>query len=147
MKLLFDASALLNIVRMLGEKSLPYIKGSYALSLTPYEIGNALWKEATLLNRISLKEATQLLSAIDYLLKYLNIVEPRDKGLALEVAHNLDITYYDASYIIAACELGAELVTDDNKLRKRVEEGRETLRKILGREVALRTSTGIMQIL
>ncbi|MEL9940845.1 MAG: hypothetical protein QW348_08495 [Ignisphaera sp.] len=51
MKLLFNASALLNILRIPGEKT-----------LTPYEIGNTLWKEATLLNRISLEETTQLLN-------------------------------------------------------------------------------------
>ncbi len=42
MKVLFDASALLNIVRYLGAKALDHIKGCYELSLTPYEIGNVL---------------------------------------------------------------------------------------------------------
>ena len=143
MKRLFDASALLNILRMLGEKTLAHIKGAYILSLTPYEIGNALWKEATLLNRISFEEATHLLSTIEFLLRYLNMVDPQNKQLVLEIAHKLKVTYYDASYIVTAAELDAELVTDDSRLRKRIEEGREILRKIITQEIALCTSTEI----
>jgi len=52
MSALLDASALLNIVRSLGRDSLDYIRGCYELTLTPYEIGNAVWKEATLLKRV-----------------------------------------------------------------------------------------------
>mgnify|MGYP001626209910 CR=1 FL=1 len=143
MKRLFDASALMNIVRLLGARTLQYVRSGYTLSLTPYEIGNALWKEATLLNRITLNEATQLINAIKYILKFLNIAEPQNTGLALSIAHELKITYYDASYIITAHELGAELVTDDNKLRKKIEENSEVLQEILGRRVTLRTTEEI----
>ena len=143
MKRLYDTSALLNTVRMHGEKALPYIRGSYILSLTPYEIGNALWKETTLLRRISLEEAVQLLGLIELLLRYLNIVDPRNKQLVLEVAHELGVTYYDASYIVAAYELEAGLVTDDKKLRSKIEEKRDLLRKILSREITVYTSEEI----
>ncbi|MEM1610514.1 MAG: type II toxin-antitoxin system VapC family toxin [Sulfolobales archaeon] len=47
----------------------------------------------------------------------------------LEIAHRLRITYYDASYIVTAYKLSAELVTDDSRLRKKIEE--EIHRKIL----------------
>ena len=143
MKRLFDTSALLNIIRMLGDASLSYIRNSYTLSLTPYEIGNALWKETMLLRKISLEEAMQLLDAIEFLLRYLYIIEPRNKRLVLEIAHRLKITYYDASYVVSAHELEAELVTDDDVLRRRIEESREVLRKILGREIVLRASKEI----
>lgn len=42
----YDISALLNTVRIHEEKAISCITGSYILSLTPYEIGNALWKES-----------------------------------------------------------------------------------------------------
>ncbi|OYT49101.1 MAG: hypothetical protein B6U85_00055 [Desulfurococcales archaeon ex4484_42] len=57
MKVLLDASALLNIVRALGSEALDYIEGCYELALTPYEVGNAIWKEATLVKRITIDEA------------------------------------------------------------------------------------------
>ena len=143
MKRLYDTLALLNTVRMHGEKALSYIRGNYILSLTPYEIGNALWKETTLLRRISLEEAVQLLSSIEFLLRYLNTVDPGDKQLVLEVAHELGVTYYDASYIVAAYELEAVLVTGDKKLRSKIEEKRDLLRKILSREITVYTSEEI----
>ena len=143
MKHLYDTSALLNTVRMHGEKTLSYIRGNYILSLTPYEIGNALWKETTLLRSISLEEAEQLLGLIELLLRYLNIVDPRNKQLVLEVAHELGVTYYDASHIVAAYELEAVLVTDDKMLRSKIEERRDLIRKILPREITVYTSEEI----
>jgi len=83
MRYVFDSSALLNIVRALGEDSLKYIRGSYISTLTLYEVGNALWKEATLLNRLSIEEALSLLEAIKNMYRVLRIVEPRDILLAL----------------------------------------------------------------
>lgn len=38
----FDASALLNLIRFTGSNALDYLKGNYTLTLTPYEVGNAL---------------------------------------------------------------------------------------------------------
>ena len=62
MKLVFDASALLNLIRNHGQDALEYLRGNYVLTLTPYEVGNALWKEAVLLNRVSIDEALLLLT-------------------------------------------------------------------------------------
>ena len=53
MTLVYDSSALLNIVRLAGDRAIRYLKGNYILTLTPYEIGNALWKESILLNILS----------------------------------------------------------------------------------------------
>lgn len=137
MKPVFDASALLNIVRLLGPKAYDYLKGGFILTLTPYEVGNALWKETTLLSRITINEALTLLDLMEGIYRVLNVVFPRDALLALRVAHVLRITYYDSSYIVASYELGTGLVTDDGRLRRKVEEGREALTEILGREVKL----------
>jgi len=52
MRLLYDASALLNFIRRLGEDSLESLRGNYILTLTSYEVANALWREAVLLRRI-----------------------------------------------------------------------------------------------
>jgi predicted nucleic acid-binding protein len=145
MRYVLDSSALLNIVRTLGSRALPRIKGSYTLTLTLYEIGNALWKEATLLKRITFSESTYILNTVTQLLKFLHVVEPRSVELTLNIAYKLRITYYDASYIVVAYELNADLVTDDYKLRRRVEEGSRDLQEVLGGKVTLLTSNEIIQ--
>jgi predicted nucleic acid-binding protein len=145
MRYVLDSSALLNIVRTLGSRALPRIKGSYTLTLTPYEIGNALWKEATLLKRVTLSESTYILSTVMQLLKFLHVVEPRNVELTLNIAYKLKITYYDASYIVVAYELNASLVTDDYRLKRRVEESSRDLQEVLGGKMALLTSNEITQ--
>jgi len=72
MRYVLVSSALLNIVRTLGSRALPRIKGSY--TLTSYEIGNALWKEATLLKRVALGESTYILNTVMQLLKFIHVV-------------------------------------------------------------------------
>ena len=145
MRYVLDSSALLNIVRTLGSRALPRIKGSYTLTLTPYEIGNALWKEATLLKRVTLSESTYILSTVMQLLKFLHVVEPRNVELTLNIGYKLKITYYDASYIVVAYELNASLVTDDYRLKRRVEESSRDLQEVLGGKMALLTSNEITQ--
>ena len=133
MKPLFDASALLNIIREHGSKALDLTEGGYILTLTPYEIGNAIWKEAVLLNRIKLDEAKELLKQVSILYKYMKIIAPADQEKTLHTAAALRITYYDASYITVASELNTILVTDDNKLVKTLQKKEAKLNKILGK--------------
>ena len=80
MRLVFDASALLNIVRMLGPRALDYLRGGYILALTPYEVGNALWKEATLIKRITLDEALTLLESLERVYEVMSIVSPATRA-------------------------------------------------------------------
>ncbi len=141
MNALLDASALLNIVRTLGSEALNYIKGCYELALTPYEIGDAIWKEATLLRRLTIDEALTLLNLASLIHRYLNIVNPRNIATVLKLAHGLQITYYDASYVVAANELGLPLVTDNTKLRKRLETRIDMVVEILGKEVEVLSSS------
>lgn len=137
MKLVFDTSALLNLIRGIGSKALNYLKGNYILTLTPYEVGNALWREAILIKRISIDEALSLLDLITNVYRILNIVSPHNTLLILKLAHELKVTYYDSSYIVASYELDAGLVTDDEKLRKRILSDEKRLIKILGKKINL----------
>ena len=141
MRVLFDASALLNIIRALGEKALSYIKDCYELSLTPYEIGNALWKETTLLKRLSMSEALTLLNILSILReKYLVTINPQNHATILRLAHVLRLTYYDAAYVVAASEHEAVLVTDDTKLRESMIQHRDIVKRILGANVEVLSS-------
>ena len=143
MKLLFDASALLNLVRRLGGGSLEYLRGGYMLTLTPYEVANAVWKEAALLRRLSLGEAESLLASVSAAYGLLEAVEPSDAGLTFRLAYALRLTYYDASYVVASQERGAALVTDDEKLRSRVQGRREEVGELLGGEPPIIRSTDL----
>ncbi|RLE90669.1 MAG: hypothetical protein DRJ55_06640 [Thermoprotei archaeon] len=143
MKLLYDASALLNLIRRLGEDSLESLRGNYILTLTPYEVANALWKEAVLLHRITVEEARSLLSFVSAAYKLLKPVKPANMLLVLRVACDLKITCYDSAYIVASHEQEARLVTDDDKLRKRIQKRKEQIVKILGKEPVLMHSTDI----
>ena len=58
--MLMDASAILKLVRTGKELALDLLEGNALLTLTPYEVGNALWKGAKLLGRITLEEAMEL---------------------------------------------------------------------------------------
>ncbi len=91
-RLLYDSSALLNIVKLYGPKALDIIRDSYKLTLALYEIGDALWKEALLIKRISLEEAVSVLSYIARLLSRINMIEPRDKESILRLAYTIELT-------------------------------------------------------
>jgi predicted nucleic acid-binding protein len=140
LSLLFDASALINIVKRLGAEALKLVKGNYALTLTVYEVGNAVWKEHKLLKRLTADEALKLLEALLAMLKFVRVVEPSDPVKALILASELNVTFYDASYIVAAAEHSSALVTDDTRLRKRVESNSDIVERLLGRRVTLMSS-------
>lgn len=137
MKLVFDASSLLNVIRSTGSDAFKYLKGGYILTLTPYEIGNVLWKEATLIKRISIDEAFSILNLINKIYKFLIITSPHNNSLILKVAYELGITYYDSAYIVLSHELDAILVTDDEKLKKKINEREDILYKVLSKKITL----------
>lgn len=146
MKFVFDASALLNLIRLAGSDAFNYLNGNYISSLTLYGVGNALWREAALLSRISVGETYSLLELINNMCKILNnIVNPRDNLVTLKLACELKITYYDASYIVASHELDAALVTDDEKLRKKIRLGEKIISRILGKMVNIYSTKELLK--
>ncbi len=81
-------------------------------SLTEYELGNALWKEAKR-KGIDFKLAAQTFLEVLLELEKINI-DSLGEILALAVERNL--TYYDASYVYIAEREGLKLVTEDLEL-------------------------------
>ncbi|MEM0267571.1 MAG: hypothetical protein QXQ60_07925 [Thermofilum sp.] len=65
MKLLYDTSALMNVIRLRKQDAYGLLKDSLILCLTKYEIGNALWKEAALQRRISVEEALEVMLLVN----------------------------------------------------------------------------------
>ena len=111
---LVDASSL---VKALKEAKLVPLGGQALQWLTVYEVLNALWKEAHLLHRFSLEEASSLASVFTELIRNMVILEPN--GLEhdiLRIAASNGLTVYDASYIALAKKHNLTLVTEDRKL-------------------------------
>ncbi|RLG03507.1 MAG: hypothetical protein DRN60_01300, partial [Thaumarchaeota archaeon] len=132
MKYLFDASALLNLVRRLGEESLKILEENYILTLTIYEVGNALWRETRLLRRLTIDEAEEIMRAIITLIKFMQVTEPQDPIEVLRISNEIETTFYDAAYVITALRRGLILVTDDRRLAARIERYRDMILKEYG---------------
>ena len=141
MKYLFDASALLNLVRRLGEESLKILEENYILTLTIYEVGNALWRETRLLRRLAIDEAEEIMRAIITLIKFMQVIEPQDPIEVLRVSNEIETTFYDAAYVITALRRGLILVTDDRGLAARIERYRDMILKEYGGELHVIRST------
>ena len=117
--LLFDASSVLTLLRLLREKAPDLLRGGSTISLVYYEVGNALWREYLLLKRITSREALKILKTIFMVLRTMDVTALRDERLGEEIfnlASSLNITYYDASYLVETLKTGKTLVTDDRKL-------------------------------
>jgi predicted nucleic acid-binding protein len=129
-QLLFDANAIYRLIRECPEKAMDMLMEGITISLTYYELGNALWREAHLLKRISIEEAEKSLSLMYAILERMQIVEVEgEQGIEiLQIAHKCNLTFYDSAYLAEAKKKSKILVTDDNKLAKAAETlGVETL--------------------
>ena len=109
---LLDASSIFNLFQ----------KGKYGeliagatIPLAKYEIGNILWKNYKIRNKISREEAMDSGHVLFELLESMELVSPSPVStLILSLEDGL--TFYDSSYLVSAIESGYTLVTDDVKL-------------------------------
>ncbi|MGB9729922.1 MAG: type II toxin-antitoxin system VapC family toxin [Thermoprotei archaeon] len=143
MKYLFDASALLNIVRRLEEKSLKILKGNYILTLTIYEIGNALWRETKLLKRLTVNNTVEILKAVIALTKFMQIIEPENPIEVLVTSNMMEATFYDTAYVITALQENLILVTDDEKLIAKIEKYQDMILEKYKRKIRVIESTDL----
>ena len=124
MKFLLDASALLQLVTRSGKKLIAMAACAelITIDLAIYEACNGLWKLATLLKTLTLKDAQDIATVLNELTAQ-NLIQPIS-FVSIDLAHTLDIaqkaqvTFYDASYIAAAQNIKATLATEDQKLLK-----------------------------
>jgi len=122
---LFDAGSILLLVRELGELAPDILLKSSTIPLAYYEVGNAVWKECFLLKRLDVEKAVRLLASVFAIMGEMDVMGPGDEkfGVAvLDTAGRLNVTYYDASYLVAAQEQDRILVTDDERLRMAAEK-------------------------
>jgi predicted nucleic acid-binding protein len=111
---LLDASSIFNLFQS-GKYSV-LIAGA-TIPLAKYEIGNILWKNHKIRNRISKEEAMESGSVLFELIDSMqqNVPSPT---YTLSLSLEEGLTFYDSSYLVSAIEMGYDLVTDDIKLQK-----------------------------
>ncbi len=115
MRLLFDASAILNLNH--DGKTEQYIDHATIL-LAQYEIGNAVWKKVSQTHEMTEDAGKQYLAKTLETLRFMTEIDIVDASSVLEIAARERISYYDASYIHTARVSASILITDDAKLRK-----------------------------
>lgn len=135
-KAVLDASILIQtLVRErytdIALKLVSTLKAIYVPSLIFYEIGNAL----VILARKNLVTKEDVIKKLNYLnlIPTLNMSEIT-YSKAVDIAIELEITLYDASYLALALETDAPLITADREL---YEKGKTTTKIILASEVTL----------
>lgn len=116
---LLDTSALVNLVSDLDLESLRKSKVRlYITQLTPFEVGNVLWK-LYVRGVVSKDEAKAIMKLVIELVRMnlLRVVTVADFEDVLDLCLGRKLTYYDASYLHTALEKRMTLVTDDSGLR------------------------------
>ena len=119
---LLDSSAIAIILRRLKENAIEVLEGKATLDLARYELGNIIWKEHALRGLISKSEVLNKVEHIASVLEIMDVerIESREelRGV-MELAAELKLTFYDASYLYKAKSLGLALVTEDEDLMEK----------------------------
>lgn len=119
MKYIFDSSS---IFRAIAEDKIEVLAGNYTLNLARYELGNIIWKRRILSKDLEKDEYKRLMEIIKETMNLMEIIDIscHEADIA-ELAENLNLTFYDASYIFLAKNMGIPLVTEDRNIKIRAE--------------------------
>lgn len=130
MSYVFDPSALLEAMK---SNATTVLAGKYTLDLARYELANALWKQHALLHRISEDDLNSLVRIAK---EVMNVLEILNTGCheeeVVKLSSELKLTFYDASYVFHAMNVGASLVTKDERL---IDSARTRVRALRLREI------------
>ena len=122
---LFDASTIILLIKRHPEKATKTLDEEHILDLTIYEIGNALCKINKLLDKTDAPKALQAIKEAHPLLSLMNaqkLEDAEDLTQTMEIAHQKNLSFYDAAYIQVAKRMGLTLATEDTRLLKASEE-------------------------
>ncbi len=108
---LFDASALYSLMDYVDRID---FKKSHILTLTFYEVGNAIWKSHYLQKKV--KDPVTLAILFHRLMRKFNVIDDPPLEGVMRVAVERGLTYYDASYAYVAGSFGLTLVSKDRDL-------------------------------
>ncbi|MEM1621942.1 MAG: type II toxin-antitoxin system VapC family toxin, partial [Metallosphaera sp.] len=93
--------------------------GNYTAPLARFELGNIIWKEVSLRKNLTREEGLKLTTYVENILDTMVIAEVNMVRTEM-IAISNDITYYDASFVSLASDLNVQLVTEDEKLRRKI---------------------------
>ncbi len=120
MTFVFDASAIYAIIE---SEDADLLYRGITIGLASYEIGNTLWKEHTIHKNKSYSKIMELLAAINEVIENMELYNSKEtQKETLDIAAKLHISYYDASYVVAAKNTGGVLISKDKKLIAKVGE-------------------------
>lgn len=125
MSYVFDAST---IFRAIKENRIEILAGNFTLDLARYELGNILCKECTVHKRISSEEIEKLVGIVKDVLSLMEVLTINcHEEEILRIAEDLEITFYDASYIYHAKNKKLPLATEDTELSSKAKLQIKTL--------------------
>ncbi len=108
------------IFKALKQNQVERIAGTQTLELARYKLGNVLWKEFTRRERVTDQELTKMAGIVKRVLSLMDELTVRcSEPEVLDLARELKLTSYDASYVHCAANTGSILVTEDEQLSKR----------------------------
>jgi predicted nucleic acid-binding protein len=109
--ILFDEPCAEQTAARLGASTL------VAPALLEYELGNVCWKKCRRHpeQAEAIRKSLRLFAALEVQLHDVNATE------VLELAHRVDVSFYDASYLWLARQLGLPLVTLDKRLQQAIQ--------------------------
>ena len=112
---LFDSSAIINLCRA---RHLDLLINGRTLWLAYYEIGNAVWKQTVLQDKISVSEGEIVVNALSSVFHSMQKLPEEDAKEVFRMGVETGLTFYDAAFLVAAKINQLILVTDDAKLAK-----------------------------
>lgn len=117
MNYLFDSSS---ILRAISKDKISALAGNYTLDLARYELGNLIWKRRTLIKDLGRDECKQLIEVIKRTLSIMEILSIKcHEAEIAEISENLNLTFYDASYVFAAKSKSTPPVTGDSEIKRK----------------------------
>jgi len=117
MSLIFDTSS---IFEALIRENVRVLSNNYTVEIARYELGNILWRRI-LLGDLDEEEYVRLANLIKMTLKLLKIIDIEcHETEILKMAKKFKITFYDSAYVFFAKTKKIPLVTEDEKLKRKI---------------------------
>lgn len=118
MKLVFDSSSIYKVVK--SERA-EVLFQRYTIEPARFELGNTLLNEVRVLKKLKIGEQNKVLDILTRALSFMSCISINGSEHEVsEIALKYNLSFYDASYVCLAKRLDAVLVTEDEKLQKKI---------------------------
>lgn len=126
MRYLFDASSIYSVV---AEPRTEVLIQNYTCDLVRYELGNIFLTERLRRKTINGAQQESMLVRIKSALSFMDFLTVKGyEQEVIDLAIEYNLTFYDASYAHIAKKIDATLVTEDNKLSRKISNYIKTIK-------------------